>query len=133
MSDCSPIERAVLVRSAVIALVGCSALLAFGRLRPAFALTLGAAVAIVSALWLSDIVGRLSAQRGSAAARLDWKFGLKVALRYAVTGALLFAAVRVAPAEVPWLLVGVSSVVLAVAVETGLELRRAARGGNGAA
>jgi hypothetical protein len=123
-------EKRVLRRAAIVAALGISALIALGRFRSALALTLGAAVAIVSALWLSDIVTRLSAGAG-AATRFDWKFGLKVALRYAVMGAVLFAAVRIVPADIPWLLAGASAVVLAVAAEAAVEIRRASRGGSG--
>jgi hypothetical protein len=132
VSERTGLEKTVLKHATVIAVMGASALVALGRFRPALALTLGASVAIVSALWLSDIVARLSALRGPAA-RFDWKFGLKAALRYAVMGALLFAAVRIVPTEVAWLLAGVSSVVLAVAVEAAVEIRRAARGSGGEA
>jgi hypothetical protein len=130
MTDRTP-EKAILVRSCVLGALGGSALVALGRFRAALALTLGAAVAIVSALWLSDVLARLSVPRGGAAVSLDWKFGLKVALRYAVMGTLLFAAVRVVPAEVPWLLAGASTVVLAVTAEAAVEIRRATRGGSG--
>ena len=124
-------ERSILFHAAVFAALGATALAALGRFRPALALTLGASVAIVSALWLSDVVSRLAALKGRAAARFDWKLGLKAALRYAVMGALLFASVRIVPAEVPWLLAGASAVVLAVAAEAAVEIRRATRGGSG--
>ena len=133
MTDPTSLERTVLKRAVLLAALGASALAALGRFRPALALTLGASVAIVSALWLTDIVARLSAGAGGAAARFDWKFGLKAALRYVVVGALLFAAVRVVPTEIPWLLAGVSTVVLAVAAEAAVEIRRATRGSNGEA
>jgi len=128
MTERTPLERGLLVKSVWIAALAATALGALGRFRPAFALTLGAVLAIVSALWLSDVVARLSALRGGAPARFDWKFGLKAVLRYAVIGGSLFAAVRVVPDEVPWLLAGVSTVVLAAAAEAALEVRRAARG-----
>jgi len=131
VTDRTSLERTVLKRAVLLAAVGASALVALGRFRPALALTLGASVAIVSALWLSDVVSRLAALKGRAAARFDWKLGLKAALRYAVMGALLFASVRVVPAEVPWLLAGASAVVLAVAAEAAVEIRRATRGGSG--
>jgi hypothetical protein len=124
-------ERSILKRAAILAALGASALVALGRFRPALALTLGAAVAIVSALWLSDVLARLAAQRARAAVRFDWKLGFKAALRYAVMGGLLFAAIRVVPAEVPWLLAGASAVVLAVAAQAVAEIRRAARGSGG--
>jgi len=134
MTDRTDTERSVLFHACVFAALGATALAAMGRFRPALALTLGAAVAIVSALWLSDVVSRLAALRGRAnvgSVRFDWKLGLKAALRYAVMGVLLFAAIRVVPAEVPWLLAGASAVVLAVAAEAAVENRRAARGGDG--
>ena len=62
-----------------------------GRFRAALALTLGAAVAIVSALWLSDLVGRFAAPERSTPARFDWKLGLKAVLRYAFVGLVLWA------------------------------------------
>ena len=134
MTSRTATERSILLHASLFAGLGVTALAAMGRFRPALALTLGAAVAIVSALWLSDIVTRLPAQRGGAAgtaARFDWKLGLKAALRYAVMGALLFAAIRIVPAEVPWLLAGASAVVLAVAAQAVAEIRRAARGSGG--
>ena len=134
MTDRTETERSILRHSVIFAALGATGLAALGRFRPALALTLGAAVAIVSALWLSDIVARLPPRRERAmtnTVRFDWKLGLKAALRYAVMGALLFAAIRIAPAEVPWLLAGASAVVLAVAAEAAVEIRRAARGGRG--
>ena len=134
MTERTASEKAILVRSCVLGALGASALVALGRFREALALTLGAAVAILSALWLSDVLARLvksTAPRGGAVVRFDWKFGLKVALRYAVMGTLLFAAVRGVPAEVPWLLAGASVVVLAVAAEAAVEIRRTTRDGSG--
>ncbi len=92
MTERTASEKAILVRSCVLGALGASALVALGRFREALALTLGAAVAILSALWLSDVLARLvksTAPRGGAVVRFDWKFGLKVALRYAVMGTLL--------------------------------------------
>ncbi len=103
--------------TAVIGLLGAAALAAMGRFRSAFALTLGTSVAIVSALWLAGLVERFAAPLRGPADRIDWKFGLKAALRYAVVGLLLFGAVRLVPAEVPWLLAGVSTIVAALVAE----------------
>ena len=103
--------------TALIGALGATALAAAGRFRPAFALTLGTLVAIVSALWLAGLVERLSAPRQGPSARFDGKFGFKAALRYAIVGLLLWGAVRLLPAHVPWLLAGVSTVVLALVAE----------------
>jgi hypothetical protein len=80
-------------------------------------LTLGAAVAIVSALWLSDLVGRFKAPAPGAPARFDWKFGLKAVLRYAFVGLALWGAARMLPADVRWVVVGLSTVVAAVVID----------------
>jgi hypothetical protein len=74
-------------------------------------------------------VERLAANRQGVAARFDWKFGLGAVLRYAVVGLLLWGAVRLFPAEVPWLLAGVSTVVVALVVEGIGEAWRGRRGG----
>ena len=101
--------------------------------RAAVALTPGAAVAIVSALWLAEIFGRFAAPERSTPARIDWKLGLKAVLRYALVGLALWASVQAFPAEVPWLLGGVSTVVAGAAIEGLLEQRRGRRDGTGAA
>jgi len=116
--------------AAAIALLAASALGATGRFRAALALTLGAAVAIVSALWLSDVVERLPALRPGAAVRLNWKFGLKAVLRYLVVGIALYLAVRCLAGEVPWLLGGLTTYVAAIAVEGVRDLRREGRDGT---
>ena len=85
-------------------------------------------MAIVSAFWLSDLVGRLEAPRPGAAARFDWKFGLKAVLRYGVVGLALFGAVHTLPAEVPWILGGLTMVVATLMVEAIREHRRGSRG-----
>ena len=87
-------------------------------------MTLGAAVAIVSAFWLSDLVGRLEAPRPGTASRFDWKLGLKAVARYGVAGLTLYVAVRTLPAEIPWVLAGTSVAVAALVVG---ELRKARR------
>src|SRR5260221_3619727 len=56
MTERTASEKAILVRSCVLGALGASALVALGRFREALALTLGAAVAILSALWLSDVL-----------------------------------------------------------------------------
>lgn len=125
--------RAFFRTAVVLALLGATGLAALGRFRPALALTLGAAVAIVSALWLSDLFGRFAAPERSTPAHIDWKLGLKAVLRYVLLGIALWASVRAFPAEVPWLLGGLSTVVAAAAVDGVLEQLRGRRKGTGAA
>lgn len=122
-----PDRKRIVRLAAALALLGATGLGAAGLFRAALALTLGAAVAIVAALWLSDLVGRLSAPRPGAPARIDWKFGLKTVLRYALGGLVVWGAVRGMPDEVPWLLGGLSVVVAAFVVEGLREFRREAR------
>ncbi len=123
-----------LFRTAVaLALLAASATAATGRFRPALALTLGAAVAIVSALWLSDLFGRLAAPERSTPARIDWKLGLKAVLRYALLGTALWASVQAFPADVPWLLGGLSTVVAAAVIDGILGEARERRKGTGSA
>lgn len=110
-----------------IGAIGASALVALGLFRPALALTLGTAVAIVSAVWLAGLVERLTAPRRGSAVRIDRRFGFKAALRYAFVGLFLWGAVRLLPAEVPWLLGGISTVVLALVAEEIGEARRERR------
>jgi hypothetical protein len=119
--------------SAILGLLGASGLAAFGRFQAAVALTLGAAVAIVSALWLAELVGRFKAPEQVAAARFDWKFGLKAVLRYAFVGFALLGILRVLPADVRWVVVGLSTVVAAVVVDGLSELLAGRRSGTGAA
>lgn len=110
-------ERRVFRIATVSALLVVLALGALGRFREAAALTAGAAVAIVSGLWLSDVAGRLLVPRPRAATRLDWKFAVRALLRYAFVGLAAFGSVRLFRDEVPWLLGGLSAVVLGVVVE----------------
>jgi hypothetical protein len=117
----------------ILALLGAFALGTFGRFRAALALTLGATVAIVSALWLSDFLGRFAAPDRSTPARFEWKLGLKAVLRYGLIGVALWASVRAFPADVPWLLGGLSTVVVAAALDGILEQLRARRKGTDAA
>ncbi len=126
-------ERLWLRTAMVLALLGASGLAATGRFRPALALTLGAAVAIVSALWLSDFLGRFAAPERSTPARNDWKLGLKAVLRYGLIGVALWASVQAFPADVPWLVGGLSTVVAAAALDGILEQLRRRRNGTGAA
>ena len=112
-----PSERRVFRTAACAALLLALALGALGRFREAAALTAGAAVAIVSGLWLSDVAGRLLVPRPRAASRYDWKFGLRALLRYAFVALAAFGSVRLFQGEVPWLLGGLSAVVLGVLVE----------------
>jgi hypothetical protein len=103
--------------STILGLLGASGLAAFGRFQAAVALTLGAAVAIVSALWLAELVGRFKAPEQVVSARFDWKFGLRAVLRYAFVGFALWGTLRVLPADVRWVVVGLSTVVAAVVVD----------------
>ena len=124
--------RTTLRAAASIALLAATAVAATGRFRAALALTLGSAVAIVSALWLAELFGRFAAPDRSTPARIDWKLGLKAVLRYALLGLALWASGRAFPAEVPWLLGGVSTIVAGAAIEELLG-RRGPRSGTGAA
>jgi len=119
--------------AAILGVLGALALAALGRFQAAVALTLGAAVAIVSALWLSDLVGRFKAPAPGAPARFDWKFGLKAVLRYAFVGFVLWATVRALPADVRWVVVGLSTVVAAVVIDGLREHLNGRRGGTGTA
>jgi hypothetical protein len=109
--------RAWFRTAAVLALLGASGTAATGRFRPALALTLGSLVAIVSALWLSDLFGRFAAPVRGTPARIDWKLGLKAVLRYALLGTALWASVQAFPADVPWLVGGLSTVVAAAVID----------------
>jgi len=129
----TPRGREFLGTAAVLSLLGATGLAALGRFRPAVALTLGASVAIVSALWLSDFLGRLAAPDRSSPARFDWKLGLKAVLRYGLIGVALWASVRAFPADVPWLVGGLSTVVAAAALEGILEHLRGRGRGTGSA
>jgi ATP synthase I chain len=117
----------------ILGLLGATGLAACGRFQAALALTLGAAVAIVSALWLSDLVGRFKAPEEVAPARFDWKFGLKAVLRYAFVGLALWGALRMLPADVRWVVVGLSTMVAAVVVDGLLEFMTGRRSGTGSA
>lgn len=110
-------ERRVFRVAATLALLAALALGALGLFREAAALTVGAAIAIVSGLWLSDVAGRLLVPRPRAAARMDWKFAARAVLRYAFVGGAAFGAVRLFPGEVPWLLGGLSAVVIGVVAD----------------
>jgi hypothetical protein len=110
-------ERRIFRVAAIAALLAALALGASGKFREAAALTAGAAVAIVSGLWLSDVAGKLLVPRPRAATRYDWKFAFRALLRYAFIGLATFGAVRLFQGEVPWLLGGLSAVVLGVIVE----------------
>ena len=90
-------------------------------------------MAIVSALWLSDLVGRFKAPAPGAPARFDWKFGLKAVLRYAFVGLALWGTSRVLPADVRWVVVGLSTVVAAVVIDGLRDLLAGRRSGTGEA
>lgn len=106
------------------AVLAALALGAMGRFRPALALTLGAVVAIVSARWLSHVVGRLQGTGAGEGRKPGWKFALGAGLRYLFVGLAVYGAVRLVPAEPVWLLVGLSSVVLGIVVEGSRDLFR---------
>lgn len=112
-----PAEKRIFRAATASALLGALLLGTFGRFREAAALTAGAAVAIVSGLWLSDVAGKLLVPRPRAATRYDWKFVARALLRYAFVGLAAFGSVLVFRGEVPWLLGGLSAVVLGVLVE----------------
>ncbi len=123
-----------LFRTAVVlTLLVASGTAATGRFRPALALTLGALVAIVSALWLSDLFGRFAAPERSTPARIDWKLGLKAVLRYALLGIALWASVQAFPADVPWLVGGLSMIVAAAVIDGIFAEVRGRRNRTGAA
>ncbi|MRR13307.1 hypothetical protein EG835_12830 [bacterium] len=120
-----PAEKRIFCAATVGALLGALLLGGFGKFREAAALTAGAAVAIVSGLWLSDVAGKLLVPRLRAATRIDWKFAVRALLRYAFVGLAAFGSVLAFQGEVPWLLGGLSAVVLGVLVEG---IREAAAG-----
>jgi hypothetical protein len=80
-------------------------------------LTLGAVVAIVSARWLSLVVGRLQGTGAGEGRKPGWKFALGAGLRYLFVGVAVYGAVRLVPAEPVWLVTGLSSVVFGIVVE----------------
>jgi hypothetical protein len=84
-----------------------------GRFRAAAALTLGAAVAIVGALWLAELVHRFGAVEPSAASETSWRFAATGLIRYGLAGLLVWGAVRLFPREIPWILLGTSVAVMA--------------------
>lgn len=102
----------------ILALLMALALGATGRFRAAAALTLGAAVAIVGALWLADLVHRFGALEPSAAPEFSWKFATTGLLRYGLAGLLIWGAVGFFPQEIPWFLLGASVTVLAAVWQT---------------
>lgn len=128
-----PANRRLFRLATILGLLGATALAACGLFQAALALTLGSAVAIVSALWLSDLVGRFKAPEKVAPARFDWKFGLKAVLRYAFVGLALWGGLRMLPADVRWVVVGLSTVVAAVVIDGLLELLTGRRSGTGSA
>ena len=116
-----PAERRILRIAVVLALLGTTALCALGRFRSAVALTTGAAVAIVSGLWMADVVGRLLVPRARSSPRGDSGFAARAVLRYLLTGLVLFGAVRWLSDRIVWLLAGLSAVVVAIGIEAALE------------
>ncbi len=130
MTDEREQGRLLVRRSVLLAVLLASGLSALGRFREALALTLGAAVAIVSARWLSGVVARLLASDPRTRAGLDWKFALRAALRYLFIGAAIWAALLIVPADVPWLLAGLSVVVVVLGAQGLGEAWRAGRRGS---
>ena len=128
-----PTERRLFRLAVALGLLGATGLAACGLFQAALALTLGACVAIVSALWLSDLVGRFKAPEKIAPARFDWKFGLKAVLRYAFVGLALWAGLRMLPADVRWVVAGLSTMVAAVVIDGLLELLAGGRSGTDSA
>lgn len=110
-------EKRIFRAATAAALLGALLLGALGKFREAASLTAGAAVAIVSGLWLSDVAGKLLVPRPRAATRYDWKFVARALLRYAFVGLAAFGSVLLFQGEVPWLLGGLSAVVFGVLVE----------------
>lgn len=106
-------------RASILGLILALGLGATGRFRAAAALTLGAAVAIVGALWLTGVVRRFGAPDMSAASGFNWKIAATGLLRYGFAALVLYGAVRALPEEIPWLLLG-TSVAVAAAVWQGL-------------
>ena len=123
-------EAALLRTSFVLALLAAAGLGAAGRFRAAAALTLGAVVAIVSARWLSVVVGRLLGTGPSERRKLGWKFALGAGLRYLLVGLAVFAAVSFVPGEPVWLVTGLSVVVLGIVIEGARDLWKGRHPGN---
>jgi hypothetical protein len=128
-----PAHRRLFRLATILGLLGATGLAACGLFEAALALTLGASVAIVSALWLSDLVGRFKAPGEVAPVRFDWKFGLKAVLRYAFVGLALWGGLRMLPSDVRWVVAGLSTVVAAVVIDGLRELLAGHRSGTGAA
>jgi hypothetical protein len=101
-------RRSYFRTAGILALLMALALAAAGHFEAAASLTLGAAVAIVGALWLADLVHRFGPLEPSAAPEFSWKFAATGLLRYGLAGLLVWGAVRLFPQEIPWLLVGAS-------------------------
>lgn len=109
-------ERGPFVRrAALLGLILASALGAAGRFQAAVALTLGASVAIVGALWLTGLARRFGAPDLSASSGFNWKIAATGLFRYGFAGLVLYGAVRAFPEEIPWLLLGTSVAVAAAA------------------
>ncbi|MFI5182178.1 MAG: hypothetical protein ACHQPI_12375 [Thermoanaerobaculia bacterium] len=125
MSDApgaSPAPRTGFFSAAgLAAILGASLLAATGRFEAAAALTLGAAVAIVGAFWLADLVRRFGARGASPASGITWKFAATGLLRYGLAGLALWWAVETFPREIPWLLAGTSVVLVGAAWQAATE------------
>jgi hypothetical protein len=107
-------ERRRFFRSTgMLAFLMAASLALMGRFRAAAALTLGAAVAIVGALWLAELVHRFGRPEASAPAETSWNFVATGLLRYGAAAVLVWAAVGLFPREVPWILLGTSVAVMA--------------------
>ena len=105
-------RRSFFKAAAVAAILGASLLGAMGRFQAAGALTLGAAVAIVGALWLADLVRRFGARRASPASRITWTVATTGLFRYGLAALAIWWAVETFPGEVPWLLAGTTVVLI---------------------
>ncbi len=122
VSGISPAPRTAFFRAAALAAILAASLLgAAGRFRAAAALTLGAAVAIVGALWLADLVRRFGARGVSPASGITWKFATTGLLRYGLAAIAIWWAVETFPGEVPWLLAGTSVVLIGAAWQVATE------------
>ncbi len=114
-------RRAFFSAAALAAVLGATLLGAVGRFRAALALTLGAAVAIVGALWLADLVRRFGARGASPASGITWKFATTGFFRYGLAALAIWWGVETFPGEVPWLLAGTTVVLIGAAWQVATE------------
>lgn len=125
MSDASGVpplpRRAFFSAAALTAILGAALLGAAGHFRAALALTLGAAVAIVGALWLADLVRRFGTRGASPASGITWKFATTGLLRYGLAALAIWWGVETFPGEVPWLVAGTTVVLIGAAWQVATE------------